>query len=53
MKLYGAAASPYVTRVIMFARLKGVELQRPPVPGGNPRSDEFHTINPIGKVLEH
>ena len=50
MKLYGAAASPYVTRVIMFARLKGVELQRPPVPGGNPRSAEFHVINPIGKV---
>jgi glutathione S-transferase len=50
MKLYGDAASPYVTRVIMFARLKGVELQRPPVPGGNPRSDEFHAINPIGKV---
>ena len=50
MKLYGASASPYVTRVIMFARLKGVELQRPPVPGGNPRSDEFHAINPIGKV---
>ena len=50
MKLFGAAASPYVTRVIMFARLKGVELQRPPVPGGNPRSDEFHVINPIGKV---
>lgn len=50
MKLYGAAASPYVTRVIMFARLKGVELERPPVPGGNPRSVEFHAINPIGKV---
>ena len=50
MKLYGRAASPYVTRVIMFARLKGVELQRPPVPGGNPRSIEFHAINPIGKV---
>jgi glutathione S-transferase len=50
MKLYGAAASPYVTRVIMFAGLKGLELQRPPVPGGNPRSAEFHAINPIGKV---
>ena len=50
IKLYGATASPYVTRVIMFAQLKGVELQRSPVPGGNPRSDEFHAINPIGKV---
>jgi glutathione S-transferase len=50
MKLYGAAASPYVTRVIMLAGLKGVELQRPSVPGGNPRSAEFHAINPLGKV---
>ena len=50
MKLYGDPASPYVTRVIMFARLKGVELSRPPVPGGNPRSDAYHQINPLGKV---
>ncbi|UCG72967.1 MAG: glutathione S-transferase family protein [Chromatiales bacterium] len=50
MQLYGALASPYVTRVILFARLKGIALQRPPVPGDNPRSAEYHAINPIGKV---
>ena len=27
MKLYGAIASPYVTRVLMFARLKGMDLE--------------------------
>ncbi|MDJ0927258.1 MAG: glutathione S-transferase family protein [Gammaproteobacteria bacterium] len=50
MKLYGALASPYVMRVIMYARLKGVELERAPVPGDNPRSPEYHAINPLGKV---
>jgi len=50
MKLYGDSASPYVTRVIMFARLKGVDLARPPVPGGNPRTEDYRAINPLGKV---
>lgn len=50
MQLYGALASPYVTRVIFFARLKGIPLERPPVPGDNPRSAEYHAMNPIGKV---
>lgn len=50
MQLFGDPASPYVTRVVMFARLKDVALQRPPVPGDNPRSVEYHAINPLGKV---
>ncbi len=50
MQLFGAAASPYVTRVVMFARLKGVPFDRPPVPGDNPRSAEYHALNPLGKV---
>ena len=50
MQLYGALASPYVTRVILYARLKGIRLQRPPVPGDNPRSAAYHAMNPIGKV---
>ncbi len=50
MQLYGALASPYVTRVILFARLKNIPLQRPLVPGDNPRSVEYHALNPIGKV---
>ena len=50
MQLFGDPASPYVTRVVMLARLKGVALQRPPVPGDNPRSEAWHAINPLGKV---
>jgi glutathione S-transferase len=50
MQLYGALASPYVTRVVLFARLKRIPLQRPPVPGDNPRSAAYHSLNPIGKV---
>ena len=50
MKLYGEMASPYVTRVIMYAHLKGVDLSRAPVPGGNPRTPEYRLINPVGKV---
>lgn len=50
MQLFGAAASPYVFRVVMFARLKGLTLDWPPVPGGDPRSAEYHALNPLGKV---
>lgn len=50
MKLYGAIASPYVTRVVMFARLKGIDLQLENSPGGSPRSEEYLAINPIGKI---
>lgn len=50
MRLYGAAASPYVMRVVMFARLKGIPFEWPEVPGGNPRSAEYHALNPLGKV---
>jgi glutathione S-transferase len=50
MQLYGALASPYVTRVLMYARLKEIPLARAPVPGDNPRSAAYHALNPIGKV---
>lgn len=50
MKLYGAMASPYVARVMMFARIKGIELPLEPVPGGGTRSDEYLAFNPIGKM---
>jgi len=49
MKLYGAIASPYVTRVLMFARLKGVDLELLDPPGGS-RSDEYRAMTPIGKI---
>lgn len=50
MKLLGAIASPYVTRVLMFARIKGVDLPLEQIPGGSPRSDEYRALNPIGKM---
>jgi glutathione S-transferase len=50
LELIGDSASPYVTRVVLCARLKGLQLERPAVPGGNPRSAQYHQINPLGKV---
>jgi len=51
MKILGAIASPYVTRALMFARLKGVDLPLEPIPGdGSTRSAEFLALNPIGKM---
>lgn len=49
MKLYGAIASPYVARVMMFADLKGIQLELESAPGGM-GSDEYKTINPTGKI---
>ena len=49
MKLYGALASPYVARVVMCARLKGIDLPLESAPGGM-GSDEYKQINPIGKI---
>jgi glutathione S-transferase len=50
MKLYGALASPYVTRVLMLARIKGVDLPLAATPGNSPRSPEYLAFNPIGKI---
>ena len=49
MKMLGSIASPYAMRVLMFARIKGVDLPVEPAPGG-PRSDEYKVFNPIGKI---
>jgi len=49
MKLYGALASPYVARVVMFANLKGIDLPLESPPGGM-GSDEYKSINPTGKI---
>jgi glutathione S-transferase len=49
MKLYGALASPYVARVVMFANLKGIDLPMESAPGGM-GSDEYRLINPTGKI---
>jgi glutathione S-transferase len=49
MKLYGALASPYVARIAMVTRLKGIELELESAPGGM-GSDEYKQINPTGKI---
>lgn len=50
MKLYGSLASPYVARVVMYARLKGIDLPLEETPGGSLKSPEYLKLNPIGKV---
>jgi glutathione S-transferase len=50
MHLYGALASPYVARVALFARLKGIELPVEPPPGGHIKSPEYLALNPLGKM---
>jgi glutathione S-transferase len=50
MQLIGAMASPYVTRVVMFARIKGIDLPLVDAPGGSPRSEEYLALTPIGKI---
>lgn len=50
MKLYGAIASPYVARVVMYAKIKGVDLPLAEAPGGNIKSPEYLKLNPIGKM---
>ena len=50
MKLYGAIASPYVARVMMFAQIKGMELPLEETPGGSPRAEEYRALTPIGRM---
>lgn len=49
MKLYGGLASPYVARVVLFARLKGLDL-RPEMPADGIKSASYLAMNPIGKM---
>lgn len=50
MKLYGALASPYVARVILFAQIKGIDLEQADMPGGRPSAPEYKAFTPIGKI---
>lgn len=50
IKLYGGIASPYVARVVMYAKLKGVDLPLSEAPGGNIKSPAYLALNPIGKM---
>ena len=49
MKLHGALASPYVARVVLFARLKGITLT-PQMPAGGLKAPEYLARNPMGKM---
>jgi glutathione S-transferase len=49
MKLYGALASPYVARVVLFARLKGLTLA-PEMPASGIKTPEYLAKNPMGKM---
>jgi glutathione S-transferase len=50
MKLYGALASPYVARVVLFSQLKGIDLPQTALPGGSPSSPDYRAFTPIGKM---
>jgi len=50
MKLYGALASPYVARVLLFAQLKGIDLPQADLPGGSMASPDYRAFTPIGKM---
>lgn len=50
MKLYGTPLSPYVARVLLAIRFKGLEVDVLPAPGGGLKSPEFLAINPYGKM---
>ncbi len=50
MKLYGSPASPYVVRVAIAAKAKGLDLPYSDAPGGGIKSLEYLAINPLGKM---
>ncbi|MCB1623878.1 MAG: glutathione S-transferase family protein [Pseudomonadales bacterium] len=50
MKLYGSVASPYVARVLLVAKAKGLDLPLAETPGGGIKSAEYLAINPLGKM---
>lgn len=49
MKLYGGLASPYVARVVLFAQLKGLELELQ-MPEGGLKTPAYLALNPVGKM---
>ena len=50
MKLYGALASPYVARVLLFGKIKGIDIPQEPPLGGSPAQPEYRAFTPIGKI---
>jgi glutathione S-transferase len=50
MKLYNSPKSPFGARVVIAARIKGIDYDYLPITGAPLRAPEFRKINPIGKV---
>lgn len=50
MKLYGALASPYVARCMLYAGIKGIELLLEEPPGGSVKSPEYLALSPIARM---
>lgn len=50
MKLYGSLVSPYVARIVLAARAKGLDLAPEAPPGGGIKSPEYLALNPMGKM---
>ncbi len=50
MKLYGMLVSPYVARVVLASRVKGMDLVPEGPPGGGIKSPEYLQLNPMGKM---
>ncbi|MCS6947018.1 MAG: glutathione S-transferase family protein [Steroidobacteraceae bacterium] len=50
MKVYGSPVSPYVSRVLMAGKAKGIPLTVDNPPGGNFKSPEYLALNPMGKM---
>lgn len=50
MKLHGAALSPFVARVLLQCRFKGIEIALEPPPEGGLKDPAYLALNPIGKM---
>jgi glutathione S-transferase len=50
MKFYGSIFSPFVARVALVIREKGLDITLEYPPGGDMKSPEFLAISPFGKV---
>jgi glutathione S-transferase len=50
MKLYGAMLSPYVVRVVLVARAKGLDIEVIHPPGEGPEREAYLKVNPSGKM---
>lgn len=50
MKLYGVNFSPFVQRVLIAGRIKGVDIPVVPPPGGAMQSPEFALISPMRRI---